>query len=199
MKKLTKIAAVAGVLAWVGIQAGFAQTAEEAFYHQWVEYRDDHISVAFDRIPVVVALHAIRQKTGFQFSLPSSADSKLLNLRIERSPLEPAVYSLLSTIGFRNFALIYDERGRPNRAVVLGGHVDEAPRLLANSSETGDPVGQPLKPEERDTLQKELERWGELKQEERGRIEDRLKTLPASEEREQLVKEYGRKLLGIKK
>jgi hypothetical protein len=59
-------------------------------------------------------------------------------------------------------------------------------------------VVQPLKSEERDTLQKELERWGELKQEERGRIEDRLKTLPPSEEREQLVKEYGRKLLGIK-
>jgi hypothetical protein len=47
-------------------------------------------------------------------------------------------------------------------------------------------------------LQKDLARWGELKQEERGRIEDRLKTLPPSEEREQLVKEYGRKLLGIK-
>lgn len=199
MKKLTKIAAVAGVLACVDIQAAFAQTSEEAFYQQWVEYRDDHISVAFNQIPVLDALHAIRQKTGFQFSLPSSADSKLLNLRLERSALEPAVYSLLSTIGFRNFALIYDERGRPNRAVVLGGQVDDVARISANSSHTGEPVIQPLTPEEREVLHKDLERWGELKQEERGRIEDRLKTLPASEEREQLVKEYGRNLLGIKK
>jgi hypothetical protein len=198
MKKLSKIAFLAGVLACVGNQAAAAQTLEEAFYPQWVEFRDDHLSVAFDQIPVFVALQAIRQKTGFQFSLPSSADSKLLNFRLERSPLEPAVYSLLSNIGFRNFALIYDERGRPNRAVVLGTQV-EAARVLEDSSQTAEPVVQPLNPEERNTLQKELERWGELKQEERGRIEDRLKTLPPSEEREQLVKEYGRKLLGIKK
>jgi hypothetical protein len=198
MKKLSKIAFLAGVLACVGNQAAAAQTLEEAFYPQWVEFRDDHLSVAFDQIPVFVALQAIRQKTGFQFSLPSSADSKLLNFRLERSPLEPAVYSLLSNIGFRNFALIYDERGRPNRAVVLGTQV-EAARVLEDSSQTAEPVVQPLNPEERNTLQKELERWGELNQEERGRIEDRLKTLPPSEEREQLVKEYGRKLLGIKK
>ena len=198
MKKLSKIAFLAGVLACVGNQAAAAQTLEEAFYPQWVEFRDDHLSVAFDQIPVFDALQAIGQKTGFQFSLPSSADSKLLNFRLERSPLEPAVYSLLSNIGFRNFALIYDERGRPNRAVVLGTQV-EAARVLEDSSQTAEPVVQPLNSEERDTLQKELERWGELKQEERGRIEDRLKTLPPSEEREQLVKEYGRKLLGIKK
>jgi hypothetical protein len=53
--------------------------------------------------------------------------------------------------------------------------------------------------EERDRLQKTLERWTELKQEERGHIEDRLKNLPDSEEREQLVKEYGRQILGLAK
>ena len=199
MKKLWEIASVAAVLACAGIQAAFAQISDEPLYQEWVDYRDDRISVAFDQIPVVVALRAIRQKTGFQFNLPSSADSKLLNLRLDRSPLEPAVYSLLSTIGLRNFALMYDERGRPNRAIVLGGQVDEAPRVSANSGQNAEPVIQPLKAEERDTLHKDLERWGELKREERDRIEDRLKTLPASEEREQLVKEYGRSLLGIKK
>lgn len=197
MKKLSKIASVAVVLACSGIQAAFAESSEEA-YQQWVDYHDDHISVAFNQIPVILALQAIRLKTGFQFNLPSSADSKLLNLRLERSPLEPAVYSLLSTIGFRNFALIYDERGRPNRAVVLGAQVDEAAPLSTNATQTADPSLPPLQPEERAKLQKDLERWGELKQEERGRIEDRLKTLPASEEREQLIKEYGRRLLGIK-
>lgn len=199
MKILSKIVSVAAVLGCAVIETASAQSSEEAFYQQWVEYRDEQISVAFDQIPVLVALHAIRQKTGFQFNLPSSADSKLLNLRLDRSPLEPAVYSLLSTIGFRNFALIYDERGRPSRAVVLGGQLEEASPVPANSSQTPDLAAQPLKAEERDNLHKDLERWGELKQEERGRIEDRLKALPDSEEREQLVKEYGRKLLGIKK
>lgn len=199
MKKLPKITFLTTLLSCAASQVAFAQTWQEASYQQLVDFRDNQISVAFDRVPVVVALNAIRQKTGFQFSLPSSADSKLLNLRLERSPLEPAVYSLLSTIGFRNFALIYDERGRPSRAVVLGGQLDEASPVVANSSQASDPAGQPLKAEERDNLHKDLERWDELKQEERGRIEDRLKTLPDSEEREQLVKEYGRKLLGIKK
>jgi DNA-directed RNA polymerase specialized sigma24 family protein len=109
------------------------------------------------------------------------------------------VYSLLSNIGFRNFALIYDQHGRPNRAVVLGAQVDESAPIVADASHAAEPVAQPLNPGERDTLQKELDRWTELKQEQRGRIEDRLKSLPPSEEREQLVKEYGRKLLGIKK
>jgi hypothetical protein len=199
MKKISKIMSVAAVLGYAVIEVASAQSSEEASYQQWVEYRDEQISVAFDQIPVLVALHAIRQKTGFQFNLPSSADSKLLNLRLDRSPLEPAVYSLLSTIGFRNFALIYDERGRPSRAVVLGGQLEDASPVPANSSQTPDPAAQPLKAEERDNLHKDLERWGELKQEERGRIEDRLKALPDSEEREQLVKEYGHKLLGIKK
>lgn len=199
MKILSKIVSVAAVLGCAVIETASAQSSEETFYQQWVEYRDEQISVAFDQIPVLVALHAIRQKTGFQFNLPSSADSKLLNLRLDRSPLEPAVYSLLSTIGFRNFALIYDERGRPSRAVVLGGQLEEASPVPANSSQTPDLAAQPLKAEERDNLHKDLERWGELKQEERGRIEDRLKALPDSEEREQLVKEYGRKLLEIKK
>jgi hypothetical protein len=199
MKKVSKIASVAAVLACGAIKSASAQLSEDDSHRHWVEYRDEQISVAFDQIPVLVALHAIRQKTGFQFNLPSSADSKLLNLRLERSPLEPAVHSLLSSIGFRNFALIYDERGRPSRAVVLGGQLDGASRGVANSSQASDTVAQPLKAEERDSLHKDLERWGELKQEERGRIEDRLKTLPDSDEREQLVKEYGRKLLGIKK
>ena len=199
MKKLSKIASVAAILACAATKSASAQLLEDDSYQRWVEYHNEQISVTFEQIPVLVALQAIRQKTGFQFNLPSSADSKLLNLRLERSPLEPAVYSLLSTIGFKNFALIYDERGRPSRAVVLGGQLDGAARVPANSNQFPDPVAQPLKPEERDSLYKDLERWGELKQEERGRIEDRLKTLPDSDEREQLVKEYGRKLLGIKK
>jgi hypothetical protein len=198
MNKLSKTAAIAAILGCAAIQSASAQVSEESFDLQWVEYRDEQISVVFDRIPVLAALHAIRQKTGFEFSLPSSLDSRLLNLRIERSPLEPAVYSLLSNIGFRNFALIYDERGRPHRVVVLGGESEESLRVT-NSSQATDSVPRPLNIEERDSLHRDLQRWSELKQEERGRIEDRLKTLPDSEEREQLVQEYGRKLLGIKK
>jgi hypothetical protein len=63
---------------------------------------------------------------------------------------------------------------------------------------SAEPVVEPLEAEERDQLQKALERWGELRLADRTRIEERLKTLPPSEDRDQLVKEYGRQLLGIK-
>ena len=178
-------------------QSVMAQAADDPLNGDWVEYRDGAISVAFEQTPIMVAVHAINAHTGVQIILPSSARSKLLSLRLDRTQLEPAVSSLVSSIGFRNFALMYDEAGRPKRAVVLGAYVSDDSPSAANSTQADSAV-QPLTVAEKETLQKDLERWRELKQEDRGRIEDRLKTLPASDEREQFVKEYGRQLLGLK-
>ncbi|HXL08864.1 MAG TPA: hypothetical protein VN966_01445 [Candidatus Bathyarchaeia archaeon] len=184
-----------------GVQPAFAQVVEEyRFHREWVEYEDGRISVDFDHIPLEVALNVIQFKTGLQIVIPSVTESKLLNLRLNQLPLEPAVRSLITSIGFRNFALVYDEKGQPTRAVVLEARpeVRRVPGISSNVDSTNEPGVEPLKGQERAQLQKELERWGELKQEDRSRIEDRLKTLPPSEDREQLFKEYGRQLLGIK-
>jgi hypothetical protein len=117
--------------------------------------------------------------------------------------LEPAVRFLIASIGFKSFALMYDEKGRPERAVVLG----VTPEIRRESSATAasvdsggaEPAAEPLTAEEQAQLQKDLERWNTLKKEDRSRIEARLKELPASEDREQLINEYGRQLLGIPK
>jgi hypothetical protein len=90
---------------------------------------------------------------------------------------------------------MYDDNGRPHRAVVLGAIAVEAPAPATNA----EVVATPITLEERDQIRKELDRWNDLKQEERGRIEERIKTLPSSEDREILVKEYGRQLLRIAK
>jgi hypothetical protein len=188
-------------LAFFGVQPTFAQVAEEdPFHREWVEYEDGRISVDFDHIPLEVALSVIQVKTGLQIVIPSVTESRLLNLRLNQLPLEPAVRSLITSIGFRNFALVYDEKGQPARAVVLEARpeVRQVPGISSNVDSTNEPAVEPLKGQERAQLQKELERWGELKQEDRSRIEDRLKTLPPSEDRDQLFKEYGRQLLGIK-
>ena len=188
-------------LALFGVQPAFAQVVEEyPFHREWVEYEDGRISVDFDHIPLEVALNVIQFKTGLQIVIPSVTESKLLNLRLNQLPLEPAVRSLITSIGFRNFALVYDEKGQPTRAVVLEARpeVRRVPGISSNVDSTNEPGVEPLKGQERAQLQKELERWGELKQEDRSRIEDRLKTLPPFEDREQLFKEYGRQLLGIK-
>jgi hypothetical protein len=184
------------VLAFVGLKPAFAQ--EDSIY-QWVDYRDGEVSVAFDQAPVAVALNAIHARTGVKIVLPASAENKLLNLKLDRLPLEPAVRSLITSIGFNNFALMYDDAGRPSRAVVVGAMEDPVNLTALTAAATEKPAIQALTKDERDRLQKDIERWNELKNEDRGRIEDRLKSLPESEERDQLVKEYGRQILEIKK
>lgn len=178
-----------------------SQEIADTFYQEWVEYRDGEISMAFDQIPVELALDAIRVRTGLQIIVPLVTGNRLLSLQVNRLPLEPAVRSFISYIGFKNFALMYDDAGRPHRAVVLAAASDDnSSRLVAKAqpAQTNEPISLPLTATEREKIQKELGRWSELNREERGRIEDRLKALPPSEDREQLVAEYGRQLLGIK-
>ena len=184
-------------LIWLtAANTSLAQNKDDDFYQPWVQVRDGEISITFDQTPVPFALYAIHAQTGFQIVIPNNAQTKLINLRLPRQPLEPAVRSLISTIGYQNFAMMYDEAGRPKRAVVLGAQA-EAPK--AAPAKQPEPAVVPLTNDERERLQKDLERWAELTEEERGQIEERLKTLPASDEREQLVKEYGRQILGIRK
>lgn len=173
------------------------QNNSDDFYRQWVDYRDGEISVDFDRTPIPFALHAIQARTGFQIVIPSPTEPRVLNLRLQRQPLEPAIRSLISTIGYKNFALLYDENGRPSRAVVLGSQpIVATPIEEPEKNESSKPS---LSGDEQEKLQKELSRWRELKQEERSRIEERLKELPPSPEREKLISEYGRQLLGLNK
>ena len=195
MKLLLKLAFFLALLATVSVASVFAQTDAEDYYQQWIDYRNGEISVAFERTPVQFALHAFHARTGFQIVVPSTTEAKVVSLRLDRQPLEPAVRSLISTIGYRNYAVMYDESGRPHRAVVIGAQ----PVVDAATVQNSEPAAAPISLEERDQIKKELDRWNDLKKEERGKIEDRLKTLPSSEDREILVKEYGRQLLGISK
>jgi hypothetical protein len=202
MKSLSIMGLSLTLLAFSDVEPVFAEVAEDSIYQEWVQYRNGEISVTFDQIPVEVALNAIHVKTGVQVILPSATESKSLNLRLNRLPLEPAMRSLITSIGFKNFALLYDEKGRPNRAVVLRTQLNDLASLRTDSnarSQSAETAPPPLTVEEQGKLHNELERWSELKQEDRGRLEDRLKSLPPSGEREELLKEYGRRILGIQK
>ena len=191
MQLLQKLRFILAVMTMLPIVPAIAQTDADEFYRPWIDYRNGEISVAFEDTPLQFALHAFHARTGFRIVVPTPIERKVVSLRIDRQPLEPAVRSLISTIGFRNFALMYDDNGRPRQAVVLGAQ----PLPAAPSAE---PVVLPLSVQERDRLKKDLARWSELKQEERGKIEDRLKNLPSSDDRESLVKEYGHQLLETK-
>ena len=195
MKPLLKLGVLLAPLALSAVTPVFAQSDTDDFYRQWVDYRDGQISVAFEKTPVQFALHAFEARTGFQIVVPSTSEPQVVSVRFDRQPLEPAVRSLISTIGYRNFAVMYDENGRPHRAVVL----NVRPVQSVNLAEDAENAAQPITLEERDRIKQYLDRWNELKQEERSRIEDRLKSLPSSDDREILVKEYGRQLLGLNK
>lgn len=170
------------------------QNKEDDFYRPWVNYRNGETTVAFEHTPIQFALHAFQAKTGLQIVIPSNAETKVVNLRLERQPLETAARALISNIGYRNYALMYDANGKPSRAVVVGAQVETA---RSTSVQRTEPAAAQLTTEEREKLLSDLQRWSELKEEERGRIEDRLKTLPASDDRDQLVREYGRQVLGL--
>ena len=169
------------------------QSQPDDFYRQWVDYRDGEISLEFDQTPVLFALYAIEAKTGFQILVPSISNARLLNLRLTKQPLEPAIRSLISTIGYQNFALLYDDKGRPSRAVVL--NAPPPPAKVSNEPMKEGASKQPLTIEERESLEKDLSRWRELKEEERRKVETRLKDLPEGEERTKLIAEYGRQVL----
>jgi hypothetical protein len=203
VKTLRSVAniAFAFALSFLSIEAAVAQVVGDPFYREWIEYQDGKISIEFDQTPVEVALNIIQVKTGLQIIIPPVKDHKLLNLRLSGLPLEPAVRSLIASIGFRSFALMYDEMGQPKRAVVLEARPEVGSARVADSrveAQNAEPAVEPLTAEEKAQLQKELEGWSELKKADRSRIEDRLRTLAPSEDREELLKEYGRQLLGIK-
>lgn len=199
VKKLIRAGLIVPLLLLAGRPVS-AQETTEPYEREWVDYRDGEISLTFDQTPVELALYAIRMRTGLQIIVPPASANRLLSLQLDRTPLEPAVRSLITYIGFKNFALMYDDDGRPKRAVVLAASEDGDRRRTAAADETQnqEPVPQPLAAGERERLGTELARWKDLNREERGRIEDRLKTLPPSEERELLIAEYGRQLLGVK-
>lgn len=185
---------------WTATPA-FSQDLADTFSQEWIDYRNGEISMAFNQIPIEVALDAIRMRTGVQIVVPAAVENKVLSLQLNRVPLEPAVRSLISNIGFRNFALMYDNDGRPQRAVVLGSVSDNSGAqsdVSSHAAPADERIARPLTADEREEIQKALKGWSDLKQEERGRIEDRLKSLPPSKERDQLVAEYGRQSLGIK-
>lgn len=164
---------------------------------QRVDYRDGKLSVSFEQYPVDAAINLIQARTGLQIVLPANAKAQLISLQLNQLPIEPALRLFVYAIGFRGFALLYDEKERPYRAMVIETRPEDRSEII--TARNNEPSTQPLTPEEKDRLQKQLELWSDLRSEARGRIEDRLKSLPPSTERDDLVREYGRQILGIKK
>jgi hypothetical protein len=169
---------------------GAAEEGEDDLLKPWVDYRNGAISVAFSQVPVEFAVTAIHARTGVQIVVPRQAYGKTINLRLRDLPLESAMRSLIFSIGFTSFALTYDRSGRPVRAIIL-----EAPPPAAEGP-AEEP--KPLTDDEKESLIASLKVWDDLNDGARERIASRLRSLPPSEERDELIREYGRRSLRLK-
>jgi len=196
MKCFAQVGIALALLLLVGLSSAYPQSRDDESFREWVEYRDGEISVTFRQVSVEFAVNAIHARTGFQIVVPPEANSKTLSLYLRGVPIEVVMRSLISSIGFSSFAMTYDRAGQAIRAIVLearpaGGDAATLDQKPASGSA-------PLTAEEKDQLSQALKVWNDLTDEARGRIEDRLRSLPPSEEREELLREYGRQILGIK-
>jgi hypothetical protein len=196
MKTFAQVGFSLTLLIFFGFGSAYPQSAGDEYLRQWVEYRDGAVSVIFRGVPVEFAVDEIHARTGFQIIVPPTANGRTLNLLLRGLPLESAIRSLISSIGFRSFAFVYDRNGRPFRAIVL--EVRPVDADATNLAQNPAAESTPLTAEEKERLSGALKRWNDLKDDARGRIEDRLRSLPPSEDREELLREYGRQMLGIK-
>ena len=196
MKSSAQVGIALALLLFVGLSDAYPQSSDDESIREPVEYRDGEISVTFRQVSVEFAVNAIHARTGFQIVVPSEAYSKTLSLYLSGVPVEVAMRSLISSIGFSSFAMTYDRAGRPLRAIVLEARPASADAATSDQKPASESPS--LTAAEKDQLGASLKRWNELSDEARGRIQDRLRSLPPSEEREELIKEYGRQLLRIK-
>jgi hypothetical protein len=119
MKCFARVGFSLALLLLVGLCSVYAQIRDDESFREWVEYRDGEISVTFRQVSVEFAVIAIHARTGFQIVVPPEAKSKTLSLYLRGVPIEIAMRSLISSIGFSSFAITYNRAGQPIRAIVL--------------------------------------------------------------------------------
>jgi len=85
-----------------------------------VDYHDGTLAFAFDHIPAVAALAAIRETTGYEIVLPANIELKPLTLHIGPRPLDVALRHFIRALGLESFALVYERSGPSRQVVVLG-------------------------------------------------------------------------------
>lgn len=187
------------LLALLGISLSAALADDDYYpYQQFVKYDNDSVSVAFSNMRAAEAAYLIRSTIGVTITLPSSTRSKTINLRLEGAKVDQAVRSLLTALELNNSFLVYDPDGRLTGVIALETAVSQP---ISESQPSEDDKNktkhQEMTSTERDSLLRDFGRWSELTAEERDSIHARIQTIPPSEDRDQLIKEYIRQVLGV--
>lgn len=187
------------LLALLGIAPSAALADDDYYpYQQFVKYDNDSVSVAFSNMRAAEAAYLIRSTIGVTITLPSSTRSKTVNLRLEGAKVDQAVRSLLTALELNNSFLVYDRDGRLTGVIALETAVSQPISESQPSEEDKKKTThQELTSTERDSLLLDFGRWSELTAEERDSIHARIKAIPPSEDRDPLIREYIRQVLGV--
>jgi hypothetical protein len=175
-----------------------ALTSEEIFpEQQFLKYDREVVSVAFNNLRAADAAQWMRSTTGVAITLPTSAQTKRVNLRLESARVDFAVHSLLTALQLNNSFLVYGPDGHLTGAIALEKTVSRASLEGTFGEENKKQTSSEMTASEREALLRDFARWSEVSPEEQKAIQSRLKAIPASKERDQIVKEYVRLVLGI--
>lgn len=167
-------------------------------YQQFVKYDDDNLSLALSNMRASDAAQLMRSATGVTITLPTSTQSKTINLTLERAKMDQAIDSLLAALELNNSFLVYDREGHLTGVIAL----DEGAPQIHNENQLPDEKKQKkdykeLTAPEREALLREFRIWSKLSAEDRNSIHARLKRISPSKDRDDLVKEYVRLVLGL--
>jgi hypothetical protein len=164
---------------------------------QFVKYDNNSVSLAFSNLRAAEAAYLMRTSTGIAITLPTSAQTKLINLTLERANVDQAVRSLLTALDLNNAVLVYDRDRRLTGVIALETVVRPNPGAEISPEDRRKTNYRELTSKEFESIVRDLGRWNELTAQEQKLLHGRLKTIPPSKLREQIINEYVRQVLEV--
>lgn len=203
LRKVSAIVLFAAIVSLiVCMRPSIAWTQDDFLdYQQYVRYNNqDNISLALTNVRASDAVQLMHSATGVQITLPTPAQSKAVTLALDRARMDQAIESLLMALDLDNSFLVYDRNGHLTGVIALEKEETQSARDSQPPEEKENkqkPVYKNLTAPEREALVREFRLWPKLSAKDRDSIHARLKTIPPSKERDNLIKEYVRLVLGV--
>jgi hypothetical protein len=177
-----------------------AMATDDSFpSQQFVKYDKNSVSLAFNNLRAAEAAYLMRSTTGISIILPISTQSRTISLTLQDANVDQAVRSLLTALELNNSFLVYDRDGRLTGVIALEkAAIQPASEPQGPEEEMKNTSYRELSVKELESILRAFGRWKELTAEEQKAIQARLKTIPPSKVREQVIREYVRQVLEVR-
>jgi hypothetical protein len=194
MVKLSQV--ILAVLFWASASTVVADD-DSSFFQQYVKYDKNSVSLSFSNLRATDATYLILSTTGVSITLPNSSQKKTVTLKLDGAKLDEAVNSLLGALEINNSFSLYDHDGRLTQVIALEKAAHPHVTQADSQKETSKTNFRDLTAAEQNSILRDFARWKELTDEEQRSIHERLKTIPPSRTRDQIIREYIRQVLQL--